>query len=388
MEQQQPGQFFLVSGNDEARIAEEASRIFKTVAGENPDPLACDVFTEDESGPTPELLYNVINSIQSPSFLGGCKTVWLKHYSGFPKEKDPDKKRTNKDAVALRTLADFLAGGLPPNTICIIDGPAIDQHKYFFKKCRDSAKVILLTKPDMAQRDWQNAMLTCIRNGAALKKVRLSSQAEDYLLDVLGTDTARIGPELEKVICYRGGTNGTISVDEIQQVCNGKGEEMSWTLGKMLGKRDIGEALRVIDVLIAQNKADDNYARALIYSASNFFRQIIRVKLLMALTHAKTPVTLRMKINAMTPADKKKLAERGLDVVNFNPFRLQNLAAESEKFTPHEIINALRVIRDASWQSMSSATTPRIALESALLEILGTQRTQTRMNTYHHTGIL
>lgn len=363
------GNIFLISGNDDARIASEAAKIFNSLTGNNPDPFGSDIYAEGDDGPNAALINGVIRALKSPSFLGGLKTVWLKHFSGFPDEGD--KKSTTPVAVALRELADFIKQGLPQDMALVMDGPGIDKRKAVFKACADKGKTIFLDKPDMAKQGWQYAMMDCIRTAAAEKGLKLASQAEDFLLDVLGTDTARINAELEKIICFRGGTEGVASLAEVQEVCVGKGEEMAWALANMLGQRNIREALRVIDVLITQNNENDQYARSMLNSSANFFRQAIRIKVFMTENKLKTPVALKRMVESMSPEDKTKAQANGMDFISYHPFRIQMLASQTERYAPFEMINAIKILKNALLQTTSSSTSPRMALESALLEIIG-----------------
>lgn len=364
---------FLVTGNDDARRFSESQKIFKSFAGEDPDPFSCDVFEVGDNGPGAELILGVVRSLKTPSFFGNVqKVVWLKHYTGF--EKEGDKKSSNPDAVALRELADLIREGLSPEMIFILDGDGLDKRKALFKACQEKGKVIELNKPDISKSGWENAMLACIREVATDKGLRIAPDAEQYLIDVLGGDTARIDAELEKIVCYRGNCDGTISREEVEAVCVGKGEEMSWAIGNVLGKRDLREALRVVDVLITQNNGNEEYARSMLTSCAGFFRQAIRICVFMAERKLNTPVALKNAVMGMSQEDKAAARERGMDFIDYHPFRIQNLAAETSNYAPYEMIVALRVFRDAMWQCMSSATSPRMALESALMEVIGIGR--------------
>lgn len=361
---------FLITGDDTAQISEEATRRFAELTGENADPFSYDKFNESDTGPTPDLIYQVINSLQSPSFLGGPKTVWLRHFTGF----DQEGSKSNPLAKSLQALAELVKAGLPPDMRFIADGPGIDRRRGLFKAFSANGSVTVLNKPNMSNRDWEATMRECILKLASTKNLSLAPAAVDYLVDALGTDTARIDPELEKLICFRGGTEGTATLEELQQICHGKGEEMSWALSDMLGQRNLNEAVRVIDVLITQNKNDDQYARSMLYSAASFFQHAIRIKVFMAENKLKTPIALKSFITSLSAEEKEKYLERGMEFVNYHPFRAQMLATQTSHYTPHETIAALRTLRDVFWQTMSSSISPRVALENALFSIIGIKR--------------
>ena len=360
---------YVVTGTDELRVISEVQRLYKSLAGSNDDPFANEIFEQGDSGPEPELVNGVIRSLKTPPFLGGRKVVWLKHFTGF--DGEGDKASKDPMAMALRALASAVTEFLGPEMVLLVDGSGLDKRRALYKAFAAHGKVMEYTKPDMTKKGWENIMIDCIRQEASLKGLRLAANAEQFLLDVLGTDTARIDAELEKVLCYRGGTEGTVTIEEVSAVCIGKGEEMAWALGNVLGERNIGETLKVIDKLTAQNRGTDEYVRSMLYGASRFFRDAIRIKVFMAENKIRNPALLVNFINGMTAEDKEAAVARGMEFLDYNVFRTKNLAMEIERYAPHDIIKALRVIRDAMWQTMSSGTTVRMALESALTEIIG-----------------
>ena len=360
---------YLITGSDESRVISEAQRLYKSLAGSNDDPFANEIFEQGESGPEPELVNSVIRSLKTPPFLGGRKVVWLKHFTGF--DEEGDKASLAPMAVALRALASAVTQFLGPEMLLLVDGNGLDKRRALYKAFAANGKVMEYTKPDMTKKGWENIMIECIRQEASQKGLKLAANTEQFLLDVLGTDTARIDAELEKVLCYRGGTEGTVTLEEVSAVCIGKGEEMAWALGNVLGERNIAETLKVIDKLIAQNRGSDEYVRSMLYGASRFFRDAIRIKVFMAENRIRNPMALVSFINGMTAEAKEEAVARGMEFLDYNVFRTKNLAMEIERYAPHDIIKALRVIRDAMWQTMSSATTVRMALESALTEIIG-----------------
>ncbi len=363
---------YVVTGTDEARVVSESQRLYKNLAGDNDDPFANEIFEQGDNGPEPELVNSVVRSLKTPPFLGGRKVVWLKHFTGFDGEGDKSSK--DPMAAALHGLASAVTEFLGPEMVLLVDGSGLDKRRALYKAFAAHGKVMEYTKPDMTKRGWENIMIDCIRQEASLKGLRLAANAEQFLLDVLGTDTARIDAELEKVLCYRGGTEGTVTIEEVSAVCIGKGEEMAWALGNVLGEHNIAETLKVIDKLIAQNRGSDEYVRSMLYGAVRFFRDAIRIKVFMAENKIRNPMALVDFIKAMTPETKDAAVARGMDFLDYNVFRTKNLAMEIERYAPHDIIKALRVIRDAMWQTMSSGTTVRMALESALTEIIGVGR--------------
>ncbi|MCR4574500.1 MAG: hypothetical protein K5787_12110 [Lentisphaeria bacterium] len=358
---------FLISGNDESQIMAMADKIVRREAGENPDPFSFDLFQEGEAGPEPTLIINLLKSIMSPSFLGGRKTIWLKHFTGF----DSEGSKTGPLGKALKELADTISKGIPDDIVLIMDGPGIDKRKALAKTCLAHGEAIFLTKPDKMNRNWQADMSACIQQVAKEKGLVLDRAIVEYLIDVLGTDTARIDSELEKIICYKGADTTPPTLEEVQKVCVGQGEEFNWAMGNVLGQRNLQECFRVIDVITEQSKDGDRAARSLILNAATYFRQALQIRFFMAVNKITSPVLLKRTLEGASDSQKQEWSADGAEFVMMHPYRVQMLAEQASRYTPQEIIQAIRTLRDALWQCISSSTAPRVSLENAMIKIIG-----------------
>ncbi|MGI6354158.1 MAG: DNA polymerase III subunit delta [Lentisphaeria bacterium] len=360
---------YLISGNDESQIRADAEKTALALVGPDPDPFVLEVFQEDDSGPTAALLHGLLRSLLSPPFLGGRKTVWLKNFSGFGSEGDKGSKAALP--TALRELADLIRRGLPDDIALLMNGPGIDRRRALFKACEAQGEVRFFNRPDPKSRTWRQDMVACIRTAAADKGMRLPHEVCDYLVDALGTDTSRIDSELEKLVCYCGGPEASITLADVQQVCVGKGEEMAWALGEMLGKRNLSEALRVVDVLLEQSKEGERSARSMIINAANFFRVALQLRVVMAEYRLNSPMALKRFVETIDPQTKQALLADGMEFVDFHSYRVMMLAEQAGRYTPAEMIQAIRRLRDGLRRCMSSSISPRLALEDALFSIIG-----------------
>ena len=83
---------------------------------------------------------------------------------------------------------------------------------------------------------------------------------------------------------------------------------------------------------------------------------------------------LKRFLEGASAEEKNALVAEGMTFVNYHPYRAMKLAEEIGRFSPQEMIEAIRVLRDALWQCMSSATAARVSLENALIRIVGCGR--------------
>lgn len=368
MASKQAKKLYLLTGTDEAQISSAAERLVEELLGPNPDPFVCDIIQESDTGANHETLRTLVRSVMSPPFMGDHKTVWLKHFSAFASEGDAKAK--DPLAVALRELSALIQAGLPDYLTLILDGPNCDGRKALHKACSVQGEVRVFARPDLSRPSGQGEMTAVLQQAAQAKGLQLPPPVCEYLLEVLGGDSGAIDSELEKIICYVGGTGQEVTLAAVQQVCVGRGEEQSWAVAEALGQRDLQKSLAVADSLVSQSKNPEQTARALIMSAAGFFRQSLRILVLMHENRLATPVALKRYLEAL-PGEKKSKDRR--EITGLHPYRAMKLAEQARRYSPHEMIQAIRILRDALWQTVSSSTAASVALENALLQIIGWQ---------------
>ena len=357
---------FLVTGNDPALVAAETARIIREVAGSDPDPFALEVVRETDDSAPEEILRQVARAVQTPPFLGGRKTVWLRDFSGFAADSAAAKTKS-PDATALRDLAEIIEKGIPADVVLVMDGPGVDSRKPLAKACQARGKVIVCERPSLRQRQWREEMNAVIRRRADERGVRLGADVVELLTDCLGTDTARIESELEKLICYAGGPEGPITCEAVEALCHGQGEELPWALTNALGRRDLTEALRIIGVLLQQSGDEGTGARALLGQMARFYRELLETKVFMAERRLRSPQALVNALQGMTPEEKARCSAAGLGIVNGSPYRGRPLAEQSGLYSGPELIAALRGLRDAFLRCVTAGVPERVALEEIVI---------------------
>ncbi len=363
---------FLVTGNDEASIEAESAALVSRVAGPDADAFRLEVYREREGIERPELLRRLTRSLLAPPFLGDRKTVWLRGYSGFAGESDRPSPR-DEDAAALRELADRVAAGFAPGVVLVLSGPGADPAKPLATACAARGRVILCQRPSLRDRNWRDAVRELIARRAAEKGVRLPPDVLEYLAGALGTDTDRIAGELEKLICYAGGPDKPIRVEDAQEVCPAQAEELPWALTNALGRRDAGEALRVLPALLErmalQSRDERRDARTLLGQLGRYVRDLLQVKVFMAARGIRSPEDMVPALKHLTPDQKRALEADGLRVLGENAFRCKALAADAGRYSGQELVAAVQAVHDACLACITSGTPERVALEEVVVRI-------------------
>lgn len=362
-------QVILITGNDAAQIHAEAEQLVKRLAGPELDPFACDIVQEGDDGPQPAQLFAVQRSVQSPPFMGGVKTVWLRHFTAF--DGEGDARSSQPMAKALRGLAELIQAGLPADIRLVLDGCGCDGRKALAKACQARGEVRTFNRPDASRRNWEGDMLACLQQAAAAKGITLSFPVSQALLEILGADTAAVETELEKIVCYCGGPGSAVTVEAVRQVCAGRAEQQFWALNNCLGERNLSAALSAAESLFGQSTHAEQTARMLISHAAGFFRQGLRLRVYMSEHRLATPAALKSHLERLSADDKAAAPPGDSALVRMHPYKALKTAEQALRYAPAEMIRAIRLLRDALWQTTTSSTSPTVALENAIMQIVG-----------------
>ncbi|MBR4125028.1 MAG: hypothetical protein IKR13_02385 [Victivallales bacterium] len=357
---------FLISGDDEPAIQAEAERLFAKLAGNEPDPFATEIVSEDDRGPRAELIGKILSAIRTPPFLGGNKTIWLKHFTGFGQEPGA---RVKNDPMELKKLAEELADGLPDEVFVVLDGPGCDPAKPLAKTCAAQGEVIWKNRPNTMKKGWREEMKGCLAAVARDKGVTLSFEVSELLVDALGADTSLIAGELEKLICYAG-VGKEITPEAVREMCPPYSDQENWGLTDPVGKRDLAATLSMVEMLLARTKDPASVARQLLVSLSRTFLQDLSIRLYMAENRLKNSMDLKNHLDGLDSERKRELAACDAPWANFNPWRVKFAADAALAYQPDELIDAVRVLRDALLDTTTTGVSTEVALENALLQIL------------------
>ncbi len=377
-QEQNGANVYLVTGSDEAGIQRSAEKLVQQMAGTEPDPFRFEWIREEEGKDPEETLCQVISAILSPGFTGG-KTVYLENFSSFP-QSGGSLKQGVKDAV--ERLAGCISEGLPEDVCLIMSAPGVDQRSKLAKACKSSGKIIVCDKPDLRKpRDWQPRMIEIIRDVAREKNVELPAKVAEYLTGVIGTDTARVEPELEKLICYCGGEGETITVEAAQQICQGQGEAISWSFLDAVGERRLDSALHYLDVLLGQSRSDSaGSTRGLIRQLARRWRELLQIRIYMKRKNIKHPNALKQHVEKQSNEDDEKAdwVARGFSFLNYHPYRVLMLAGQALQYEGKELVQGMIALRDTDAKCVSTNLPPRLVLEQLVINLAGKEGAQTQ----------
>ena len=361
----------LITGDDEEQIRAKTAEAVKEAAGEEADEFSLDIIKETDDSTPLQLLNDVIQSIQTPSFFGK-KTICLQNCSFF----DSEGTKTDKSPLSrqFRTLGETITEGLPGDIIFILSGPNLDSRKLLYKGCQKAgADIFNFKKIQLMGNRWQEQVSGLIRKSAAEKDVSLDHRALEYLVQVIGTETGRIDQEIEKIACACNGKN-PVTVNDIQDICTGNASTAFYAFSNALGDRDLRASTKAIDNILMQTKDPEQAVMGLLLQTSRHFRMMLKMKLFMQQTGLRDAGQVYNFLNRVSPQDKEKYKDS--EFIKMHPFRAKNIALSASKYSGPELINAVKSFTETNRKLVMSPPSKRMLLEQLSFSVIKGTRTK------------
>ena len=347
---------YLISGSDEIKIFNQANEISIQLAGKTPDEFNYDVIQPSDEIDYQQMILNCIESLNTPSLLG-TKTIWLKD---FPFDKEPkttDLHDFAKQFDQLIKLLDNLQG-----MKLIMSGIGINRVKRLYKVVSKLGKTIIFDKIDMKDRGWQKKITDEINLIATKKKLDISLQIKEYLVQLIGSENNRIETELEKLAClfYH---QPIKDLKKVQDLCSGGKQTAFWSLSNALGKRNLEQSFDIINRFLISSKNDTSACIGLLSNIANFFEQLIHCRLLMQTLKTKSANNVEQLLKSLSQEEKEEKFSDN-HVLNLHPYRLKMLCQDALNFSGKDLIKFYHLIVDSNRYLISTQISPRLILEN------------------------
>ena len=358
---------YVILGSDAALISKRANALVSTVAGNDVDEFSLDICEMGDKISSAKALSLVLESIQTPPFMGLTKTIWLKDFTF-----DLEGPKTSKDEVniLLRLLSTAISDGIPTDLNLIISGAGTDYRKSFYKTIKKTLapeSISLFDQPKITDKNWQQLVRQTIKMIAEEKQLNLANDAVTHLLNVFGVNTGNIENELEKISCFCGELS-PIRCSDILDISHGDRETEFYAFGGALGQRDLNQAMYSIKRLFNHSR-DDSVAIGILAQASNSFRLMLQVKLFMGITRSNAYGVIQ-SLKTLSVADRGRIEKCCPLVLSGNPYMMKFKAEDASKFSGAELVSAIHILTDASCKCVSATVPRRLLLEHVALQII------------------
>ena len=236
----------LIAGTDEYRIALCAKELVERLVPESERSLALEVFDGrvDSADAAIAVIRQATEAVQTQSFLGGGKTVWIKDITFLGGTRLGDSQALKPSIEYLRKV---VVEGVPEGHRLVLSGSQIPGNSGVAKDIAKLAKTgVAEIQSFEAPSKWnatRDAVAQLAQDSAKMGRRLPSSLCEEIVARV-GTDPRTLISELEKLLLYAD-ARGPTSEDVAAVVTPARTSEV-WDLQDAFGERKIPLAVTVM----------------------------------------------------------------------------------------------------------------------------------------------
>ena len=258
-------------GTDDGACAEAALKLFNKLNPADADDFANDIVdgNADNAEHANQISHETIQALQTLSFFGGTKIVWLKRATFMGTDRTSEAERAK---LGVEAIKDTLAAGLGDDVTFIISATGLDKRRAFFKWLKDNASLIEHNKLDTSKDGWEDQVAQIVRKRANDLGLKFTQDAMELFVMLAGEDTRQIGVEIEKLDLFLGKERRTVEIDDIRKMVPLSRAGLVFEAGRALQRRDGARALELIDQQLDRGESAIAILRAsLIPTIRNLF---------------------------------------------------------------------------------------------------------------------
>ncbi|MBK1792094.1 DNA polymerase III subunit delta [Persicirhabdus sediminis] len=364
------GNIYVIMGNDEGSVAEEAHKLFNQLKPADSDDFANDIIegTAGNSEDAYSACGQTIEALQTLPFFGGDKIVWLKRASFLAGgDRTSDSDRTKQGVEALK---EAIEQGVPDSVKLIISCTGIDKRRAFYKLLDKIATIRSYDKPDVSKDGWQDIVANMVRQKANDYGMSFEAEAMELFVMRAGEDTRQINSELAKLDLYLGDQRRQVEVDDVQLMVPLSRAGIVFEIGRALQKKNAVRAIEIVNQQLARNEAAIGLLRAsIIPTVRNLF--------MAKAATAGRKVSLAnynqfaAAINALPENERSWLPQKKAGGVNAYPLFLA--ARDANKFSLPALRKAMDSCLEADLSLVSTGQDHRMILHR-LIAIICTEK--------------
>lgn len=357
-------------GTDDGACAEAALHLYNRLNPPEADDFANDIIdgNADNSEHAHQLAHETIQALQTLSFFGGSKIVWLKRATFMGTDRTSEAERAKQGVEDLKST---LEAGLSDDVTFIISATGLDKRRAFFKWLKDNANLEEHNKLDTSKDGWEDQVAQMVRKTAQELGLNFSKDAMELFIMLAGEDTRQINVEVNKLDLFLGKERRTVELDDIRQMVPLSRAGIVFEVGRALQKRDAARTLELIDQQLDRGESAIAILRAsLIPTIRNLF--MARA----AGENMKLPMTnynaFSGALNKLPEMDRAWLPQKKAGGVNAYPLFLA--ARDAQAFPFSALKKAMESCLEADHSLVTSGLDHRMTLHRLVVELMSTAK--------------
>lgn len=249
--------------------------------------------------------------------------------------KDADKL----NSAALDTLAGYISDPVP-ETCFVLVGEKVDRRKKFFQTFEKNGALVEF------KGLYENQIPSFVKEQATNYDLSLTEDALALFCRRSGTSLQEIDGELQKLRQYVGTEGGLVDVEDVRAIVSDTRVDSIFDVVNAIGRRDIGDALRLLGRLL-----DEGIAPLVVLSMlTRHFRQLWMSRELLEEGMGKKDISRR---------------------VGVNPYFIDGLVAQARLFNYRQYRRVFELFLATDIALKSTGSNPGAMLEQLLLDISG-----------------
>lgn len=375
----QPGtnaRFFAVVGSDEGAVKKRAHELGKELAPKDAGDFGVDLLdgAVENADQAVSRIHETIQAIQTLPFFGGDKLVWLKDVNFLG---DSVVGRSAQVQTALEALKELLSDGLPSDVIVLLSATDVDKRRSFYRTISKLGRFEQFDRIDTSKSGWEEAVEGLAQHMAGQRGLKFRPDALEAFARLAGADSRQIENEIEKIDLFLSGDapasspareTREISLEVVRRLVAKTATGVIWELGNSISRRNLGEALDLLQQLLFQGET----AMGILFAAIiPTMRNLLATKELCAsygLRPPQAPFQFGPMINRL-PESSVAFLPRKKDG-SINAYALGLAACEIHRFSLQELRQGLKDCLAANIRLVTTQLEPKLILSDLLVKLL------------------
>jgi DNA polymerase-3 subunit delta len=366
----QPGaniRFFAVVGSDEGAVKKRAHELAAELAPKEAGDFGVDLLdgAVENADQAVSRIHETVQSIQTLPFFGSEKLVWLKDVNFFG---DSTVGRSAQVQTALEQLKEILSDGLPSDVTVLLSATDVDKRRSFYKAISKLGRFEQFDRIDTSKSGWEEAVEGMAQHIAGQKGLRFQPEASEAFARLAGADSRQIENEIEKIDLFLGGETREISLEVVRRLVAKTATGVIWELGNAIARRNLSEALDLLQQLLFQGET----AMGILFAAIiPTMRNLLAAKELCDSNRLKppqAPFQFGPMINRL-PESSVSFLPRKKDG-SINTYALGLAACEIHRFSIEELRQGLKDCLAANIRLVTTQLEPKLILSDLLVKLL------------------
>lgn len=366
---------YLLLGDDEFRVAQAARELVDRLVPEADRSFGLETFdgAVETDDAVVAVLRQTAEAVQTASFLGGAKTVWLRDIAFLaPRRRTGEESDAKAFKAAQDQFRQVLAGGIPKGHRLVLSGSRIARNNGVALEAAKLAKA--------GRAELQEFSMPTGRRASGEVAARLAEESAkagrplppglaDALVARVGADARALNMELEKLWLYAG--DRTPTIEDVAAVVTPSRDAEIWDLQDAFAERDLPRTLSILRRLADSGVSPIAMVIQLVGRVNDLL--VLRD----ALDRGQATVRAGFQWAPDLPAATRDAVEdlgRRWDPAQKHAFVLNKTLAQCRRFRRLELRRARHLLIGAHERMVSIAVPPGLLLELAVIDALSPSR--------------